>query len=244
VTPRTDRIPGRRLATGLVLVLLLAGCGGDEPPPRRVAHERQPTPAARLERGIAAERAGRYDEALTLLAPLVDDPELGARARNQLGMIDAAQDSLDAARRRFKAALDLDPDLALAHNNLGALYALDRRDDLAEIAFRQAAMLDPDYPEPRRGQALVALRRGQLRTARRHLDQAEAIERHLDADRLRVRSTASLQSLALWPWTRVDSLIAAEERRRRQAAAQRDSAAAREPAPADAGGAGHEESRP
>jgi YaiO family outer membrane protein len=91
-------------------------------------HAQQPVPGA-YEQAVAARLAGRPDDAVRLLGPLVAAEPGNADAQVQLCYAQLALGRLDAAETAFRAALAAAPDYADAH--LGLARVAQRRGDHA-----------------------------------------------------------------------------------------------------------------
>ncbi|MEM8905011.1 MAG: O-antigen ligase family protein [Actinomycetota bacterium] len=83
---------------------------------------------------------------------------------------------LEAATVAAEALVTDDPNHAEHHLRLGVILALADRLDEAEVALRRAADLAPDASAPLVDLARVAVRRGDLATARALLDDAERVD--------------------------------------------------------------------
>lgn len=99
-----------------------------------------------------------------------------------------AMGKLDEAEREYRRALDLRPDYALAFSGLGSLFET-RFDavgdstllDSAAIAFRRARTIEPQDPVFARNAGIIAVRRGDVKTADSTLRRAIGLD-SLDAD--------------------------------------------------------------
>ncbi len=114
----------------------------------------------------ARMRLGLYEQAIDACRKALDISPAFERAQNNLGWIfetQAAtaptvgvyldlgtfryrQGALDESIAASEAALELDPDSAIAHNNLCAAYAKSERWEEAVRECEKALELDPDYP--------------------------------------------------------------------------------------------------
>ena len=117
----------------LALASGLAACGGGD----------EPTPAP------AAAAANTQPPAPTATQPpaptATAKPAASADEHVQRGIELGQEGKLAEAIAEFQAALDLDPDSALAHGNLGAIYARQDKIPQAIAEMEQAIALDPDY---------------------------------------------------------------------------------------------------
>ncbi len=85
---------------------------------------------------------------------------------------------VDAAEKRFRRAIELDPDLATAHCNLGIVLLQQSQPVEAEELQREAIRLDPDYGPPRLHLGTLLLGRGRLSEAVEQLTEAVRIAPH------------------------------------------------------------------
>ncbi len=88
------------------------------------------------ERGAAAARDGRYNEAIDLLQEAVHDDPVNADAYNWLGYSHRKRGEFDPARTYYMKALDIDPAHVDAMEYLGELYV-----ETGDLASAEA-MLD------------------------------------------------------------------------------------------------------
>jgi hypothetical protein len=122
--------------------------------------------------GVAADKARRYDEALTRFTETIRLAPRFADGHNGLGDALASLGRTDEAIASYERALALKPDLAEAHNNLGIALLRSGKREVGADHLRQAVALKPDFHEARLNLALY------LRGLRR-LDEALA-----EADRV------------------------------------------------------------
>lgn len=129
---------------------------------------------ARLERGLAAQRSGRLDDAEAAYREALDNEPDNADALHLLGLVAGQRGDMSRAVQLLRRATALRPDMALFQNNLGK--ALDESGDLqgAIACFRQAAALAPGYVP-----ALLNLASA-LRASGQRVEAAETYRRVLD----------------------------------------------------------------
>ena len=152
-----------------LLLLLLAGCGGDEP-----AVEAPPSAADQLVLGqaIAAMQAGRsYEVAGALAQLLARDPPpamaqmLAGEAAYDLGKYAEAVERLSDAVRRLATYAPNATTLGFAHYKLGQFGE-------ASAVFRSIVAARPDAYKAHYGLGLVALHEGRIEEARSALQEA------------------------------------------------------------------------
>jgi len=61
----------------------------------------------------------------------------------------------DLAANEYRAALRLEPDLAVAHNNLGTIEQAANQPESALVHFQEAVRLQPDYPQAHNNLAIL-----------------------------------------------------------------------------------------
>lgn len=99
---------------------------------------------AGYDRGVAFNRAGKFQEALADLLPLLEkDPNLWM-VHAQIGVAYDGLNRLDDAEASYKKALALNPSEALLYNNLGRIYLKQKRTEEARKQFETAAQLSPE----------------------------------------------------------------------------------------------------
>jgi len=99
---------------------------------------------AGYEKGVALNRAGRYEEALAELQPLAEkDPNQWA-VHAQLGVAYRGLNRLDDAVVSLKRAIELQPTNATLHSILGEIYLKQKKTDEARQEFETAAQLSPE----------------------------------------------------------------------------------------------------
>jgi tetratricopeptide (TPR) repeat protein len=183
VTPLTTRPVGAERVEAASLDELAgaapATANRDSAPKRirpRVSENRHPAPgAARFQRAVALQRAGRLDQAARAYRDLLADAEMAAAAHNNLGLLYRDRGELDRAVRHLENALELNPLYVNAHNNLGVvLLALGRADEAA-ARFRRAAGLAGEDPDALVNLALAEKAAGRTWQARESLLRALAL---------------------------------------------------------------------
>ena len=132
--------------------------------------------------------AGRLEQGIQLLEPLVRQPNVDLEALNALGIAYASARRHDDARRVFERVLTVDPGSPVPLENLGML-ALERGDlATARARFEEAIAVDPRSSRAYAGVGLVALRQG---------SRAAAIEAWTRAVQLEPRNFDALYNLAV-----------------------------------------------
>ena len=120
------------------------------------------SPEAHHNLGIALERQGRPDEAVTCYQQALRLKPDDAEAQNNLGIVLARQGRLDEAAARFQQALRLKPDYPDAHNNLGIVLEKQDKLDEAVACYQQALRLKPNYPEAHYNLGIVLAKQDKL----------------------------------------------------------------------------------
>jgi predicted O-linked N-acetylglucosamine transferase (SPINDLY family) len=111
--------------------------------------------------GILNARAGRFEEAVVLLARVVQAAPINAVAHNNYGNILRDLHRFDAALASYDRAVKLEPAYAEAHHNRGRLLSELNRADEALSSYDSALKLKPNYAEAfhSRGVLLQELKR-------------------------------------------------------------------------------------
>lgn len=131
--------------------------------------------------------SGRYAEAEALLKKLNEDGLQKAQIYALWGYVAQRMEDYDAAARRYKAAIELDPENANALNSLGYLYA-ERNENIHEaLTFcRRAVSLNPENPFYLDSLGWACFRMGRIKDALEYLQRAlkaapshETIKKHL-----------------------------------------------------------------
>jgi hypothetical protein len=102
-----------------------------------------PTVSDPLSRALAAQAAGRSDEAAALFEQVLAGDGRSVPALVSLGQIRQNQGALDAAKDLYLRALKIERGLAGLHNNLGAVVVAQGDDAAAIPAFTAALALEP-----------------------------------------------------------------------------------------------------
>lgn len=138
----------------------------------------QPTPTDALERAQAAVDAGRSDDALRLVEPILKRDKKNARALLIRSTAHCLDGDLAACRRDLDAALAADGNLRQGWLNRSALAIAEQRWDDALAALDRAEQIDPAAADNGLNQGAVLLMKGELEpaTARfaRYLDRNAA----------------------------------------------------------------------
>jgi tetratricopeptide (TPR) repeat protein len=153
--------------TALLVAVLLAL-------PAPVAGQTQPT-ADPLARAQEAVDAGRTDEALALVAPILKRDPRNARALLVRSTAHCLDGDLEHCRADLDKVIQLDPSLRQAWLNRSALAISDKRYDDALAALDRAEKLDPKNPDNGLNQGAVLLLAGRLEPA------TAQFQRYLDA---------------------------------------------------------------
>jgi len=83
-----------------------------------------------------------------------------AGVRNRLGRLLAESNRPDEARNEFLRAIELDPNLAIAHSNLGAIHGMKGEVQLAIQSLQKAVRLEPDNTMAHNNLALAYMKVG------------------------------------------------------------------------------------
>ncbi|MGQ9603691.1 MAG: tetratricopeptide repeat protein [bacterium] len=83
---------------------------------------------------------------------------------------------VDASRRAYQMALEIDPRSTLAHIQLGMLDLASSQIDSAQVHFLKATKIDPDVKAAHLGLAIVALKRGDLEAGYQELKKELSID--------------------------------------------------------------------
>ncbi len=153
-------------------------------------------PTDPLSRALAAQGAGRFDEAATLFAQVLARDPQSLPALASLGQIHQGRGNLAKAKDFYARALQVERGMAGLHNNYGAvLVALG--DDLAAIpVFAAALALEPAHQLFRHNLASALDRAGRHTDAVAHFDAMLAREPgHIHA---LLGKAAALFSLGRW----------------------------------------------
>jgi hypothetical protein len=102
-----------------------------------------PTVSDPLSRGLAAQAAGRSEEAAALFEQVLTRDKRSVPALVSLGQIRQNQGALDAAKDLYLRALKIERGNAGVHNNLGAVLVAQGDDVAALPAFTAALKIEP-----------------------------------------------------------------------------------------------------
>ncbi|MCC7427878.1 MAG: methyltransferase domain-containing protein [Alphaproteobacteria bacterium] len=130
---------------------------------------------AKIEEGLAHQRAGRLDEAEAIYRAVLAENRDEPNAANLLGTIALAKGHHDAAVRLAAHAFKLRPDSALFAGNLGAALAAAGHPDKAAQMLAGAVRGRPDDPLIRRNLGTALSRLGRTEEALEHLDRAATL---------------------------------------------------------------------
>lgn len=142
----------------IVTLGLLGGCTNVPPlPPRAVALNQD---------GAAALAAGDLGTAEARLALAIEYSPRFTEAWVNLGYVEMGRGNLELAKKHFRKARELNPDLPAPHHALGLLA--DKRDSQieAEAYYRAALKVDPGFTAARANLARRLFQRGAFEDAR------------------------------------------------------------------------------
>lgn len=125
----------------------------------------QAAPPDPLARAQAAVDAGRSEEALKLVEPILKRDRKNARALLIRSTARCLEGDLEACRKDLDAALAADPKLRQGWLNRSALAIADKRWDDALAALATAEQLDPTADDNGLNQGAVRLMKGELEPA-------------------------------------------------------------------------------
>ena len=134
-------------------------------PPSRAQTAPAAAPADPIVRAQAAVDAGRSEEALALVEPILKRDKRNARALLVRSSARCLEGDLVACRKDLDAALDADPKLRQGWLNRSALAIADKKYDDALAALAKAEELDPAAPDNGLNQGAVLLLQGKLEEA-------------------------------------------------------------------------------
>lgn len=126
--------------------------------------------------GVLAYQAGRYGEAARLIGQAMRAMPPNAGVHVNLGNALQADGRLQPAIDEFRAALALDPRLAVAWNNLGNALRLQGKNSAALDAFDQALSLDSGYTDAWVNRAIACQESNDLPGAVHSYEQAVALD--------------------------------------------------------------------
>lgn len=102
---------------------------------------------ALLERGLAAQQAGRLAEAEAAYRQVLDRERTNPDALHLLGVVTARRGDARAAAELIRRAIAARPDMPMFHNNLGNALVDTNALGAAAEAYRRAVQLAPNYAE-------------------------------------------------------------------------------------------------
>lgn len=132
--------------------------------------------AALVEAALAAQRAGRLDEAESHYRRILERLPEHAAATHFLGILRYQQGHGDEGVDWLRKSVALAPDAADWHNDLGNMLAAAGRDAEAAAAFMAALEVDPDQPVVWNNLGAVLQRGGQLEEARLSFENASVLD--------------------------------------------------------------------
>lgn len=141
--------------------------------------------------GVRFLRDGSWGESRQHFTAALDlelAAEYIARVHLTLGMLDLAQDRLDDAAGRFRAALEADPEMPEAHNQMGLVYLQQGNLADAQAAFAEAVRLAPLYGDAHNNLGVVLVKRDEPELARAQFDLALRIEPTFETARINRQS--------------------------------------------------------
>lgn len=169
----------RRLFAGAaagVLLLCASPLAAAAPAPIVDAQETQQDFGAAMQRGVAALRAGRADEAADAFRTALELQPGNPSAQTLLASALLQQGDTDAALGLLTTAVDTAPDYYPARNVLGRAYAAAGRADEAIEQLQEAVRLQPEDSGSRALLANLLLQERRLDAAADHA--AELVRRH------------------------------------------------------------------
>ena len=119
---------------------------------------------------------GRRNEAIELLAWLVDEKRDLEHGWEWLGLLRALDGQLEASEAALRKATDVEPDDATAWSNFGAVLLSQARLTEASNALRTALVIDPNHAEALHNLGLVEFKLGDYPEARESLRRAIKIK--------------------------------------------------------------------
>jgi tetratricopeptide (TPR) repeat protein len=125
---------------------------------------------------LVLRHLGRTDEALKTVTSAIDRRPWYPAALMERSLLAGWRRDFPAARRDLERALEVNPDLPVAHHNLGSLSLLEARLDDAVLHFSRAIELDSTRAISFAGRGNARMRAGDAAGARSDLDRA--IELH------------------------------------------------------------------
>ena len=127
------------------------------------------------EQGQELSRKQRFGEARAMYEKALEAEPL-PEAQFQLGLQDLYENAVDAAIRRFQAAVKIDPGLAIAHEHLGAAYFLKNDLERARRSLQEAITLEPENPRAHFNLGQIYLRQGRAAEAKNEFQEVKRLE--------------------------------------------------------------------
>lgn len=134
--------------------------------------------------GFLAMMAGRHDEAVALGRKAVALAPQSSEMAGYLGAIYAAINRYDDAILWYRRAIQLSPhERSWIESNIARMYLLTGRNPEARRCYAHVLESDPEYLSANIGMAIVALRLGDMNTARTHAERVMQIDPLFNVDR-------------------------------------------------------------
>lgn len=162
----------RRMVLALAGPLVLALAAGARLVPRRTLRRGAVLALALLLGGLTWTRAREYRDAVSLWSTVAERRPGNSRGRFHHGYALVMAGDRDGAEAEFRAALDLDPDLGLAHTNLGILLASAGRLPEGLPHLERGARIDADDPTAHLNLGIAQRQAGREADARASLGEA------------------------------------------------------------------------
>ncbi len=124
---------------------------------------------------LARNQSSYWKDSVTLFTHAAEVSE-SSLASTKLGYEQAQLGELDAARKLFLHALQLDPDYVSAHSSLGNTYLAQGEPQKAIRHFERAIKLDPSYAEAQYNLGITYSWRGDLEKSVKHYNLALKID--------------------------------------------------------------------
>lgn len=142
--PRSSEQPGRKLAPGRIVSLLVAA----------------------LALGMVLNYRNKvWQSESALFTRMVAETPSSVAGHFNLATVHDREGNRELAATEYRAALRLQPDIAAAHNNLGAILQSASELDSALFHYREAVRLQPGYPQAHNNLAILLRAAGDTRGA-------------------------------------------------------------------------------